>query len=819
MDPPERDVPREPNGGVRSPPARERPWRARALVPRASQASRMTERPDPSTSQPAEQLRVGACVVDLPLREVHVPGTRRARRITPKAVGVLRMLAESPGRVVSREQLLSRVWPDTFPTDDVLTQAVTQLRKAFAGAEGEPYIETIAKGGYRLLAPVEWLESEPAASPAPRAVDPPAAAPAPPRRPRWFPGLVATLLAGVLAALAWALLLPGDTTPQEVAEPEPVPPPTLPAATQAPSYTLITSAPGFELSPTLSPDASMVAYAASLSGRRGTAILVQTTGPSTPRQLTRPGITEADRNPEWSPDGRQIAFIRAGPDERCRIIVMAASGAGARSVGDCERSASQVFAWTPDGHGLLFASARTPEGNTGIRRLDLDSGRWEVLEYTRSPSDIDTLPRVSPDGEWIVFARNAQLGGLWRIPLDGGVAEPLTSGSLEIRGWDWLDAGNVVFAGRAGARGRLYRLELATGVMTDVGIDDAHSPAVSRTARKLAFVQRHPQFGIYAIDRAGGVVPGGGGPADVSTLGEQVDRGASAEIPGRPAEQVFASSGRDMLPSIAPDGRQLVFASDRSGSYRLWWGELGSPGSLRLIEGVDPQARRLPEWSPDSRKVMLVGLDPSGQPGIYEVVAASGQVVQLPVPVEEPTQALYLPDPGRVLVGTREADGTRDLVLFERNETADWRELARLPDVAHTRVDATRERILFTRQSGDGLWQAGLDLAPASVGVVEPSLPTRARQRMWDVDREGRIAYIDQGPYCRTRLSYIGDGPLEPPRCLGLGRLPSASGFSIDPSGEVLYLPMAVRDGADIGFLALPEPLAVQERRATHPHN
>src|SRR5690606_26068514 len=240
---------------------------ARALVPRASQASRMSERPDPSTSQPAEQLRVGACVVDLPLREVHVPGARRARRITPKAVGVLRMLAESPGRVVSREQLLSRVWPDTFPTDDVLTQAVTQLRKAFAGAEGEPYIETIAKGGYRLLAPVEWLESEPAASPAPRAVDPPAAAPAPPRRPRWFPGLVATLLAAVLAALAWALLLPGDTTPQEVAEPEPVPPPTLPAATQAPSYTLITSAPGFELSPTLSPDASMVAYAASLSGR------------------------------------------------------------------------------------------------------------------------------------------------------------------------------------------------------------------------------------------------------------------------------------------------------------------------------------------------------------------------------------------------------------------------------------------------------------------------------------------------------------------------------------------------------------------------
>src|SRR5690606_32829792 len=479
----------------------------------------------------------------------------------------------------------------------------------------------IAKGGYRLLAPVEWLESEPAASPAPRAVDPPAAAPAPPRRPRWFPGLVATLLAAVLAALAWALLLPGDTTPQEVAEPEPVPPPTLPAATQAPSYTLITSAPGFELSPTLSPDASMVAYAASLSGRRGTAILVQTTGPSTPRQLTRPGITEADRNPEWSPDGRQIAFIRAGPDERCRIIVMAASGAGARSVGDCERSASQVFAWTPDGHGLLFASARTPEGNTGIRRLDLDSGRWEVLEYTRSPSDIDTLPKVSPDGEWIVFARNAQLGGLWRIPVAGGEAEPLTAGNIEIRGWDWQDHDTLVFAGRAGARGRLYRLELGTREISDLGVPDAQSPAVSVAAGKMAFVRRLPHFGIYAIDRTAGVVPGGGGPADVSTLGEPVDRAARSAIPGWPAEQVFASSGRDTLPAVSPDGRQLVFASDRSGSFGLWWGLVDSPGSLRPVEGVYPQARRLPEWSPDSRLVMLIGMEPDGTPGVYEVVA------------------------------------------------------------------------------------------------------------------------------------------------------------------------------------------------------
>ena len=80
------------------------------------------------------------------------------RRITPKAMGVLLALVEQAGRVVSRDALLAQVWPDTLPTDDVITQAITQLRKAFGEERGNPrYIETIAKNGYRLLAPVEWL--------------------------------------------------------------------------------------------------------------------------------------------------------------------------------------------------------------------------------------------------------------------------------------------------------------------------------------------------------------------------------------------------------------------------------------------------------------------------------------------------------------------------------------------------------------------------------------------------------------------------------------------------------------------------------------
>src|SRR5690606_34355192 len=68
----------------------------------------------------ADILRIGECTVILSSREVQVPGARRVRRLTPKAVGVLRALVRSNGRVVTREELFAEVWPDTLPTNDVL---------------------------------------------------------------------------------------------------------------------------------------------------------------------------------------------------------------------------------------------------------------------------------------------------------------------------------------------------------------------------------------------------------------------------------------------------------------------------------------------------------------------------------------------------------------------------------------------------------------------------------------------------------------------------------------------------------------------------
>jgi TolB-like protein/DNA-binding winged helix-turn-helix (wHTH) protein len=80
----------------------------------------------------------------------------RASRLEPKVMQVLVCLVDHSGELVSKEQLIRAVWADTFVTDEVLTRCISELRKALNDDPKQPrFIETIPKGGYRLLLPVE----------------------------------------------------------------------------------------------------------------------------------------------------------------------------------------------------------------------------------------------------------------------------------------------------------------------------------------------------------------------------------------------------------------------------------------------------------------------------------------------------------------------------------------------------------------------------------------------------------------------------------------------------------------------------------------
>ncbi len=745
----------------------------------------------------ADVVRIGSCTVTLSSREVTVPGARRVRRLTPKALGVLKALLRSPGAVVTRDELFAEVWPDTLPTNDVLTQAVTQLRKAFASDDGDgtAYIETIAKTGYRLLVPVRMLADDPVApapadpgvAPASIAVAPasasPATGPAPvSMRGRWRRirryVLLAVGLAMLVALLVMAAMLlqrpPSGQAASGVLEDGS----RVVGSPQRP-YRLITATAGFETYPTLSPDGSQVAYEADSSARAGSTVKVQTSGNAPARLLAETPDGYSDRFPNWSPNGRDIAFARFGPNASCEVLIASATGGAVRHVTRCDGTELLSFDWTPDGRGLVFGSLAGAHAHRGIRVLDIASGRWTPLAYQVAEDSFDYAPRYSPDGRWIVFVRNPQIGDLWRLPAGGGVPEQLTADSAEIRGWAWRsDSRHIVFGRRVDSESRLYELDTQNRTLRDVGIDDAQSPAVSRHNEMLAFVHRKAQFGLFRVPLKDGQ-------------------------PGQP-QRLFPSNGRDGQPMLAPDGRQLVFTSDRSGNYGLWWADLTRPDSLRPVEGLRPETRQAADWSPDSTHLLVSGRDAQANPVIYEVSPRDEQVVALPVPVAQPLQALYGSDSDHVLVVDRDARERLRLSLFDRRQSP-WRLLASIEGVSQARFDRSAQRVLFTRLSAGGLWSVDAQLNTGSIQQVSDDRPSRWRYRTWTVARDGSVDYLSNDADCATLFSRIDAGATRTEHCLDADRLSAGNGFSAHPDGSALYVALAVADGADIGVMPLPE--------------
>lgn len=125
------------------------------------------------------------------------------RRLEPKVMDVLLVLAERPGEVLWREELFQRLWPGMVVGEDTLARTVSKLRRALGDDVRAPqYIETIAKRGYRLIAPVTAAVPD-------RAVTPPASPPTPSRfalRGTWL--LAGAILLVLLLGSIWQFRRP-----------------------------------------------------------------------------------------------------------------------------------------------------------------------------------------------------------------------------------------------------------------------------------------------------------------------------------------------------------------------------------------------------------------------------------------------------------------------------------------------------------------------------------------------------------------------------------------------------------------------------------
>ena len=360
--------------------------------------------------------------------------------IKAKALDTLVLLVQHAGRLLEKEELMNRLWPDTAVEEGNLTQNIFEVRKALGEVPGEQrFIATIARRGYRFVAEVRAIGDEASAHDDPAAMDGQSTVPL--VEAKRVAGRT-VIYAGVAAAIVLSLLATG----LYVASRRP-PPVVSGTPSSTPNAKRLTYGSGLQTDVSWSPDGRRIAYAWNRGGNFD--IWVQSIDGGDPTQVTSsPGD---DRQPAWSPNGHRLVF-RSESDGGGLFTADVQAG-------PVRRIASYGYrpAWMPDGRDVVFMDSDGPgaasivaaDGGEAPRRIletELSRTLWAASAiHPEGRISVITTGKNFPDGVFFVADRtNSRLSAVdTSAAVPFGLLEPNTLRSLT---WNSSGTGLIVGA-------------------------------------------------------------------------------------------------------------------------------------------------------------------------------------------------------------------------------------------------------------------------------------------------------------------------------------------------------------------------------------
>jgi Tol biopolymer transport system component len=464
--------------------------------------------------------------------------------------------------------------------------------------------------------------------------------------------------------------------------------------------------------PAFSPDGNQVAFVRRSDSPGVSGIYIKQIGSEHLLQLTK---NEHEQDwfccPAWSPDGRYIAFSRYphnGNTVNQTINIVSAIGGAERKLLS-QAPAHPPLDWSPDGKFIAFTAKDVDRETYSVFLLSIEN--LEIRRLSNPPAEYqDSGPAFSPDGKQLAFIRaNGEVGDIFIMAANGGEPRRLTFDHASIPSppaWT-RDGQSIVFSSNRNRIPTLWRIPASGGEpvqVPQVGAGTVH-PSVAPKGYRLAYEQMTGASSIWV--------------AELAKIDSKI-----------PRMKVTASKGQNEAPELSPDGKKIVFESDRLGSMEIWTCDRDGSSLNQLTHLGGPQSLGPPRWSPDSQRIAFDST--LGEHNAIFVINAEGGV---------PRQLTH------EATGSRNPTWSRDgkWIYFSSIRTGEW-QIWRMPSEGGDPVQLTkhggqvafesadRRFIYYWKMPDAGIWRMGID------GGQETPLAPQVHPRSW-----GDWALVDRG--------------------------------------------------------------------------
>lgn len=327
--------------------------------------------------------------------------------------------------------------------------------------------------------------------------------------------------------------------------------------------------------PTFSPDGQQIAFRSERNG--GGIFLMGATGESVKR------LSNLGSNPSWSPDGKEVVCATEGVGDplgrgtTSQLWAFQVSSGEKRLItkGDAVQPS-----WSPHGQRIAYWGLRGAGGQRDIWTIDA-KGKEQPVSVTDDRAT-DWNPFWSPDGNYLYFVSDR--GGtmnLWRVSIDetsGEVRtqpESITTPSVWSDGFSISSNGSIVFSA-LDQRSLFQKVQFNAEQL----IFQGELQTVFTSGDTLAFLRISPDGKFLTY---GSWWPQG----DISILPSD----------GSDRRKLTDDPQKDRYPNWTPDGKDIIFMSDRSGRYEFWMIHPDGSGLRKVTETTDSNWR--PVFSPD----------------------------------------------------------------------------------------------------------------------------------------------------------------------------------------------------------------------------